>query len=221
VVVGEDGWVAEDVHQESVGAVGTVQLHPLPVGAGADTAMCGVSLGKATMPVGVGGDGGIACGMEVAVSGLFGLLIVAKDDAGLLAGGVLMKEAAGGGEMLSASVEVAAEERGRPGCLSALRLVHHKTVASFLYSLEWWLLLPEISLSGDVMAFEFDWTDSEEIGIQLQEKYPEIEPYTVRFTDLHKYVTELPGFVGDPAKSNEGILEAIQAAWNEEYEDAK
>ena len=71
------------------------------------------------------------------------------------------------------------------------------------------------------MALEFDWTDSEEIGIQLQEKHPGIEPYTVRFTDLHKYVTELPGFVGDPAKSNEGILEAIQAAWHEEYEDAK
>jgi FeS assembly protein IscX len=71
------------------------------------------------------------------------------------------------------------------------------------------------------MALEFDWTDSEEIGIQLQEKHPGIEPYTVRFTDLHKYVMELPGFVGDPAKSNEGILESIQAAWHEEYEDAK
>ncbi len=74
---------------------------------------------------------------------------------------------------------------------------------------------------GGCHGAEFDWTDSEEIGILLQEKYPEIEPYTVRFTDLHKYVTGLPGFVGDPAKSNEGILEAIQTAWNEEYEDAK
>jgi FeS assembly protein IscX len=71
------------------------------------------------------------------------------------------------------------------------------------------------------MPREIDWTDSEEIGILLQEKFPEIEPYSVRFTDLHKYVTELAGFVGDPAKSNEGILEAIQTAWNEEYEDAK
>ena len=71
------------------------------------------------------------------------------------------------------------------------------------------------------MPREIDWTDSEEIGILLQEKYPEIEPYSVRFTDLHKYVTELPGFVGDPAKSNEGILEAIQTAWHEEYEHAK
>ncbi len=46
------------------------------------------------------------------------------------------------------------------------------------------------------MAVEFDWTDSEEIGILLQEKYPEIEPYSVRFTDLHKYVTELAGICG-------------------------
>jgi FeS assembly protein IscX len=87
----------------------------------------------------------------------------------------------------------------------------------------WWaaIFAAKAILSGDAMAVEFDWTDAEEIGIQLQEKYPEIEPYSVRFTDLHKYVTGLPGFVGDPAKSNEGILEAIQAAWNEEYEDAK
>ena len=71
------------------------------------------------------------------------------------------------------------------------------------------------------MPREIDWTDTEEIGIQLQGKFPEVEPYTVRFTDLHRYVTELPGFIGNPAKSTEGILEAIQTAWNEEYEDAK
>jgi FeS assembly protein IscX len=71
------------------------------------------------------------------------------------------------------------------------------------------------------MAREIDWMDAEEIGILLQETYPEIEPYSVRFTDLHKYVIGLPGFVGDPGKSNEGILEAIQTAWNEEWEDAK
>ena len=71
------------------------------------------------------------------------------------------------------------------------------------------------------MAREIEWKDTEEIGIQLQEKYPEIEPYSVRFTDLHKYVTELPGFIGDPAKSTEPGLEAIQQAWYDEYEDAK
>ena len=71
------------------------------------------------------------------------------------------------------------------------------------------------------MPNTFDWDNAEEIGIQLQEKHPDIEPYSVRFTDLHKWVVQLPGFVGDPAKSNEGILEAIQTAWHEEYTDAK
>jgi FeS assembly protein IscX len=71
------------------------------------------------------------------------------------------------------------------------------------------------------MPREITWSDAEEIGIQLQEKYPDIEPYTVRFTDLHKYVTQLPGFIGDPAKSTEPQLEAIQQAWNEEFEDVK
>lgn len=71
------------------------------------------------------------------------------------------------------------------------------------------------------MPREINWNDVLEIGIQLQEKHPEVEPFSVRFTDLHQWVTELPGFIGDPAKSNESLLEAIQLAWNEEYEDAK
>ncbi len=71
------------------------------------------------------------------------------------------------------------------------------------------------------MPREINWNDVEEIGILLQEKYPEIEPFSVRFTDLHQYVMGLPGFVGDPLKSTEGLLEGIQMAWNEEYEDAK
>jgi FeS assembly protein IscX len=71
------------------------------------------------------------------------------------------------------------------------------------------------------MPREIDWTDTLEIGIQLQEMFPDTDPYSVRFTDLHKWVTQLPGFVGDPAKSNEGLLEAIQMAWHEEYTDAK
>jgi len=70
------------------------------------------------------------------------------------------------------------------------------------------------------MPREIMWTDSEEIGIQLQEKFPEVDPLTVRFTDLHRYVTELEGFSDDPAKSNESRLEAIQMAWQEEFEDA-
>jgi FeS assembly protein IscX len=71
------------------------------------------------------------------------------------------------------------------------------------------------------MPREILWTDAEEIGIQLAEKYPGLDPLTVRFTDLHRYVTELEGFSDDPQKSNESRLEAIQMAWQEEFEDAQ
>ena len=71
------------------------------------------------------------------------------------------------------------------------------------------------------MARKITWNDAEEIGILLQEKFPDLDPFTVRFTDLHKYVTELEGFADDPAKSNEPKLEAIQMAWHEEYKDAQ
>jgi FeS assembly protein IscX len=71
------------------------------------------------------------------------------------------------------------------------------------------------------MPREITWNDAEEIGIQLQEKFPETDPLTVRFTDLHRFVTELEGFSDDPTKSSESKLEAIQMAWYEEHKDAQ
>ena len=71
------------------------------------------------------------------------------------------------------------------------------------------------------MPKELTWTDAEDLGILLAEKHPDTDPLTVRFTDLHRFVTELPGFTDDPAKSNEAKLEAIQMAWHEEYQDAQ
>jgi FeS assembly protein IscX len=61
------------------------------------------------------------------------------------------------------------------------------------------------------------WSDAAEIGVQLYEKFPEVEPLSVRFTDLHRWATELEGFADDPTKSNEKILEAVQMAWYEEW----
>jgi len=69
------------------------------------------------------------------------------------------------------------------------------------------------------MPRSLTWNDAEDIGIELSEKYPDIDPLTVRFTDLHRYVAELPNFQDDPQKSNEAKLEAIQMAWHEEYQD--
>lgn len=71
------------------------------------------------------------------------------------------------------------------------------------------------------MPKELMWTDAEDIGIELQEAHPEVDPLTVRFTDLLRYITELPNFKDDAAKSNEGRLEAVQMAWYEEFKDAQ
>ena len=63
------------------------------------------------------------------------------------------------------------------------------------------------------------WTDAEDIGIALSEKFPGLDPLTVRFTDLRAKVMELEGFDDDPKISNEPKLEAIQMAWYEEWKD--
>ena len=62
------------------------------------------------------------------------------------------------------------------------------------------------------------WTDTLEIAIALAEKHPDIDPKTIRFTDLHARVLALEEFADDPKRSGEKILEAIQAAWIEALE---
>jgi FeS assembly protein IscX len=62
------------------------------------------------------------------------------------------------------------------------------------------------------------WQDSRPIGEMLFEKFGELDPLTMRFTDLHKAVTALPDFGDDPKKSNERVLEAIQMAWYDEWQ---
>ena len=63
------------------------------------------------------------------------------------------------------------------------------------------------------------WEDSRPIGEALFEKHGNLDPLTVRFTDLHKWVCELPDFADDPKNSNEKRLEAIQMIWYEEWKD--
>lgn len=60
------------------------------------------------------------------------------------------------------------------------------------------------------------WTDVNDIAIALVDKYPGVDPRTVRFTDLHKWVCALDGFDDDPKRTGEKILEAIQTAWMDE-----
>jgi FeS assembly protein IscX len=62
------------------------------------------------------------------------------------------------------------------------------------------------------------WTDSRDIAIALQEKFPDQDPKAVNFVDLRNWVLELPTFDDDPKRSGEKILEAIQMAWIDEAE---
>jgi len=72
---------------------------------------------------------------------------------------------------------------------------------------------------ANAMSSAMSWQDSEDLALALLERFPDLDPLQVRFTDLHRWVTELPGFTDDPQKSNEGILERIQMAWYEEYQE--
>ena len=71
------------------------------------------------------------------------------------------------------------------------------------------------------MKRSLTWTSTEDIAIALADQHPNLDPLTVRFTDLHKWVMALDGFSDDPRNSNEKKLEAIQMAWHEEWQDRK
>jgi FeS assembly protein IscX len=62
------------------------------------------------------------------------------------------------------------------------------------------------------------WVDSLDIAIELDEKFPDVDPMHVNFVDLRNWVMELDEFDDDPEHSGERILEAIQMAWIEEKE---
>ena len=62
------------------------------------------------------------------------------------------------------------------------------------------------------------WTDVNDIAIELEDAHPDVDVVNMRFTDLWKWVREIPEFDDDPKRSNEKILEAIQMAWIEERE---
>jgi FeS assembly protein IscX len=63
------------------------------------------------------------------------------------------------------------------------------------------------------------WDHIDDIALSLYEAHPEVDPLSIRFTDMHKWITDLPNFGDDPAKSTEGKLEAIQMAWLDEWKD--
>jgi FeS assembly protein IscX len=69
------------------------------------------------------------------------------------------------------------------------------------------------------MDMPLHWDDAEDIGLALADKFPDTNPLEVRFTELHRWILELPLFKDDPNASTEGKLERIQMAWYEEWRD--
>lgn len=68
------------------------------------------------------------------------------------------------------------------------------------------------------MTEKIDWHDTDEIAFRLEEVHGDVDPLKLRFTELHRMITELDGFDDDPKASNEKILEAVLMAWIEERE---
>jgi len=62
------------------------------------------------------------------------------------------------------------------------------------------------------------WLDINDIAIELSERYPDVDPMEVRFTDLYQWILKLPEFDDDPSHCGERILEAVQAAWLDELD---
>jgi len=60
------------------------------------------------------------------------------------------------------------------------------------------------------------WTDTRDIAVALSEAHPDVDPNSIRFTDLHQWVRALSGFDDDPKRGGEKVLEAIQSAWIDE-----
>jgi len=60
------------------------------------------------------------------------------------------------------------------------------------------------------------WNDIYDIAAELADSQPDIDPRTIRFTDLHNWVITLPEFDDDPLRGGEKALEAIQQAWIDE-----
>ena len=65
---------------------------------------------------------------------------------------------------------------------------------------------------------DLSWNDINDIAIELYDQFPDIDPQWISFPDLHSKICNLETFVGDPDRSNEKVLEAIQMLWIEEYQ---
>ena len=72
---------------------------------------------------------------------------------------------------------------------------------------------------GQLAGIIMKWSDTQRIAEELFDRYPDVDPLSVRFTDMHDWICKLEDFDDDPYRSNEKVLEAILMAWIREAED--
>jgi len=69
------------------------------------------------------------------------------------------------------------------------------------------------------MAEKLGWDDAEKIGVLLAKKHRELDPLSMNLEELRRRVTDLAEFKDDSQTADSEKLEAIRAAWNEEFLD--
>ena len=72
---------------------------------------------------------------------------------------------------------------------------------------------------GQLAGIIMKWSDTQRIAEELFDRYPDVDPLSVSFTDMHDWICKLEDFDDDPDRSNEKVLEAILMAWIREAED--
>ncbi|MFJ4197847.1 Fe-S cluster assembly protein IscX [Pseudomonas sp. NPDC089534] len=64
----------------------------------------------------------------------------------------------------------------------------------------------------------YGWHDVQRIAEELAEAHPGVDPYSVNFVDLQKWIMALPDFDNDSGRVGEKVLEAVQTLWADELD---
>ncbi|POA26601.1 Fe-S cluster assembly protein IscX [Pseudomonas sp. RSB 5.4] len=64
----------------------------------------------------------------------------------------------------------------------------------------------------------YGWNDVQRIAEELAEAKPDVDPLSVNFVDLQRWIMELPDFDNTSGRVGEKVLEAVQALWIDEVD---
>ena len=64
----------------------------------------------------------------------------------------------------------------------------------------------------------YGWNDVQRIAEELAEAKPDVNPLSVNFVDLQRWIMELPDFDNTSGRVGEKVLEAVQELWAKELD---